>query len=113
ELDQLSQAYQTDKQAAEEERKNLEALELQVSQETRDFEEKRKTILGGLEPALKGRYERVRTSRQTAVTTVLQGTCQACNMRIAPQLLIEVQKFTTIHSCPSCHRILYVIGGSS
>ncbi|MBI2082056.1 MAG: hypothetical protein HYT76_00665 [Deltaproteobacteria bacterium] len=112
-LNEKQQAYELEKQKAEEELKSLAEQETQVAQETHDFEEKRKGMLARLDAGLRAKYEKIQTSRGAAIALVVNGTCQQCNMRIAPQLLIEVQRFTAIHSCPSCYRILYTTGGSS
>ena len=104
--------FQTEKAAAEQELEALAAEEKKIEAEVKDFEIKRHQIQGSLEARLLAQYERIRASRFNPVTLVQNGTCQGCNMKLPPQLFIEIQKFHTIHFCPSCHRILFVAGGS-
>jgi len=54
-------------------------------------------------------YKRVFTNRNgVAVVAVVDGTCSGCNMRLQPQLVNTLLRRTSIHTCPTCSRFLYV-----
>ncbi|MFO1518850.1 MAG: C4-type zinc ribbon domain-containing protein [bacterium] len=61
-----------------------------------------------LDANLVARYERVLHQRQPAVAAVRGGTCEECNIHLPPQLFIELQKYLSVISCPSCNRILFI-----
>ena len=53
-------------------------------------------------------YDRVRGARAgIGIVPALGGRCKGCNMMVPPQLYNEIQKCLQLHSCPSCHRILF------
>lgn len=54
-------------------------------------------------------YDRVRVARGgVGFVPAVGGRCSGCNMMVPPQLFNQVQKAAEVHSCPSCHRILFV-----
>lgn len=54
-------------------------------------------------------YDRVRGARAgLGIAPAIAGRCKACNIMIPPQQFNELCKGTTLHSCPSCYRILFV-----
>jgi predicted nucleic acid-binding Zn-ribbon protein len=54
-------------------------------------------------------YDRVRPARAgLGIVPSIGGRCVGCNMMVPPQLFNEIQKGSALHSCPSCHRLLYV-----
>jgi predicted nucleic acid-binding Zn-ribbon protein len=54
-------------------------------------------------------YDRVRGARAgIGISSANGGRCKICNMMVPPQLYNEIQKGLQVHSCPSCHRILYI-----
>lgn len=92
----------------EKEKIDLDQEEKRLQGAALEVEEERKKILTVVEATVLGQYQKVKKMRRDAVTFIENGTCQGCNMRIQPQLIIEIQKSKSIHSCPSCHRILYL-----
>ncbi len=69
----------------------------------------RKTILGGIELRILKQYEKVRAARSgIGIVPALQGRCQGCNMMVPPQQFNEIKKGVILHSCPSCHRFLFI-----
>jgi uncharacterized protein len=59
-------------------------------------------------------YERIRAARAgLGVVPAVGGRCKGCNMIVPPQLHNEIQRCTMIHTCPSCHRLLFVPIASS
>ncbi len=54
-------------------------------------------------------YDRVRGARGgIGIVPAVAGRCKGCNMMVPAQLYNEVQRALTLHSCPSCHRLLFV-----
>lgn len=106
-------ACRTTQESAEQELQLLGEQEKRVAEESKEHEVKRNEVRSTIDPKLLAQYERLREFRTDAVTAVVHGTCQGCHMKIPPQLFIEIQKFRSIHCCPSCQRILYIPGGSS
>ena len=62
-----------------------------------------------VEPRILAQYDRVRGARGgLGIVPALGGRCKGCNMMVPPQLYNEVVRGSTLHACPSCHRILFV-----
>ena len=62
-----------------------------------------------VEPKILSQYERVRPARGgLGIVPAIGGRCKGCNMMVPAQLYNEVQRGSTLHSCPSCHRLLFV-----
>lgn len=61
-----------------------------------------------LDPSLMVRFRKISKMNQgSAVARVNREVCSGCFMNIPPQLYIEVQRGTSLISCPICSRILY------
>lgn len=62
-----------------------------------------------VENRLLAQYDRVRGSRAgLGISPAVSGRCKACNIMIPPQQYNEILRGKTLHSCSSCHRILFV-----
>ncbi len=62
-----------------------------------------------VESRILGQYEKVRGARNgVGIVPALGGRCKGCNMMVPPQLYNEIQRGSILHSCPSCHRILFI-----
>ncbi|MCE9625177.1 MAG: hypothetical protein K8R69_06980 [Deltaproteobacteria bacterium] len=75
----------------------LQALEAQLNEQ-----------LSSLPEDIRHKYIRIQGKRQPPAAKVVDGTCQECFMSVPPQLAIEIRKTQEIHSCPNCHRLLYI-----
>lgn len=54
-------------------------------------------------------YNRVRAARGgLGISPAVSGRCKGCNMIVPPQLYNEIQRGSTLHACPSCHRLLFI-----
>jgi len=63
-----------------------------------------------LEPSLMDRFRKIsKMNNGSAVTGVSHEVCSGCFMNIPPQLYIEVQRGSSLISCPQCSRILYYV----
>ncbi len=79
-----------------------------IDRETASDREQRDLLVRGMDPALRGKYERIFARRDgTAVVEVRGGTCLGCHMNVPPQLFNELQRYRDIRQCPNCHRIMY------
>ncbi len=62
-----------------------------------------------VEPRILAQYDRVRAARAgLGLVPAVAGRCKGCNMMVPPQQFNEIQRGSTLHSCPSCHRILFI-----
>jgi predicted nucleic acid-binding Zn-ribbon protein len=69
---------------------------------------RQKDIGKSLDPSLMERFRKISKMNQgLAVTGVDNEVCLGCFMNVPPQLFIEVQRGTSLISCPQCSRILY------
>lgn len=69
----------------------------------------RAKFVPNVEPRTLAAYDRVRVARGgLGIVPAVAGRCKGCNMVVPPQLFNEICKASAVHSCPSCHRILFV-----
>ncbi|MBI2346660.1 MAG: hypothetical protein HYV03_07265 [Deltaproteobacteria bacterium] len=90
-------------------REAIAALEAELTALTAEHDAKtaeRGKIIGEVSRDVLRQYEQIRQRYSDAVTTVENGICLGCNMRLPPQQYIELQRWASIAQCPSCHRIL-------
>lgn len=83
----------------------------QLDEEINGLLTERKQYSAQVEPRVLAQYDRVRGARGgIGFVPALGGRCKGCNMMVPPQLYNEIRKGLTVHSCPSCHRLLFVPG---
>lgn len=64
-----------------------------------------------VEARLLTQYDKVRAARAgLGIVPAIAGRCKGCNMMVPPQQFNEIQRGSALHSCPSCHRVLFVPG---
>lgn len=69
---------------------------------------KSEKLRGKIPAELLKKYEAIKTLHNTlAVVAVWKEVCGGCYMNIPPQLYIELQRSTELHTCPNCNRIIY------
>lgn len=91
----------------DQERAKIDQEEGGITKELSDLQSRRKESAQGINARYLSAYERVRTGRGgVGVVPVINGVCKGCNMHIPPQLYVEIQRMTEIHTCPSCRRLL-------
>ena len=65
-------------------------------------------LIEGLSPDARGNYERLSKMRSGfALAEARDYSCQACRMKIRPQVFNDIRRGETIITCESCGRILY------
>ncbi len=70
---------------------------------------KREAIAKTLPPIMFRKYEQVRQKRGSGLARTSNGTCQACNMQLPPQLFHRLRREPLIEQCPSCNRLIYFL----
>jgi uncharacterized protein len=96
-------------------RVDLTAAEKEIADEVEELKgniaktrKAREKVAENVEPSLLSRYQMIFNRRGgVAVALAKGGTCQACRMRLPPQLYNEIQRLQKIHFCPNCQRVLY------
>jgi predicted nucleic acid-binding Zn-ribbon protein len=89
-------------------RRELEKFLAESESKILDLEAQRAQLRETLAPELIELYERIATVRQgLAVAPAIDQSCQACHVRLRPQLFQEVKTNLQILRCESCNRILY------
>ncbi len=58
------------------------------------------------EPFLR-RYQRIRRRFNDAVVLAEDGTCRGCNVKVPPQVYIDLLKGQELMNCPNCQRIMF------
>ena len=97
-----------DQQTVSQERKTLEA-ENQKDKSTLDaYLKERRDIETSVSEDLLFRYERIRKQRGgVGLSAARDYVCDACKVRIRPQVFQEIRKNDQIIHCDACQRILY------
>ncbi len=89
-------------------RKELETFSADFARQVAELESQRQVMRATVAPELLGQYERIATARHgIAVAPAQDQSCQACHVRLRPQLFTEVKTNRQIIFCESCNRILY------
>ena len=92
----------------EEEKARLEAELNSLSGELDGFLRKSGELKKEIPAELLRKYEQIKgAGRGVAVVAVWKEVCDGCHMSIPPQLYNQLQKTTTLITCPNCNRIIY------
>ena len=92
-------------------RQELESFVSRSEREVADFENQRNLLEKEISESLLKQYRRIASARDgVALVGVTDQSCQACNVRLRPQLVTEVKASQSIVTCESCNRILYYAG---
>ena len=91
------------------EKGSLEGSVGALEEELAALRQKRETMVVAIEPSLLRTYEKLRRSKKGhALAGVSKdGSCMACRLHVQPQVVAEVKRAATIHTCVHCQRILY------
>ena len=88
--------------------KELEALVVESDSGLQEVEKERARIQTEIPGEFLARYQRIAAVRDgIAVTKVVNHSCEACHVRLRPQLLAELRTNRQIILCENCNRILY------
>ena len=115
ELESLKGDLDNRNEHIQQERDQVETERTAVQNEVKDAEarmaaaaEERSGLEGDLPSLMKAAIAKLEQSRQGVfMAKAVDGTCQACYVRVRPQAYQEVKLASAIHYCGSCKRILY------
>ena len=108
ELAPLEQRIQELRSQLEQERGSIQGQVDELQAKLLKLENQLNEQLSSLPEDIRHNYLRIQGKRQPPAAKLLDGTCQECFMSVPPQLNIEIRKTQEIHSCPNCHRLLYI-----
>lgn len=92
----------------EEEKSTLEAELNSLAEELDGYLRKSGELKKEIPGELLRKYEQIKgAGRGVAVVAVWKEICDGCHMSIPPQLYNQLQKTTTLITCPNCNRIIY------
>ncbi len=93
-------------------RKELETFAAHSETNMAGFEQERNQLEQDLPESLLEQYRRIASvNNGQALAPVSDESCQACNVKLRPQLFTEVKSGLKILTCETCNRILYYQGG--
>lgn len=92
------------------EEKQLDTARIEAEAERSQALARREVLAAALTEPVRETYERVRRGRRgVAVAEVKDGFCDACHVRLRPQMYNEVRENNAVLTCENCSRILYYI----
>ena len=111
-LAQAEAAMKAAEQRFSSEKASLEGSVGALDEELAALKQKRETMVAAIEPTLLRTYEKLRRSKKGHALAGVNkdGSCMACRLHVQPQVVAEVKRSATIHTCEHCHRILYWAG---
>jgi predicted nucleic acid-binding Zn-ribbon protein len=109
ELEELTATLEKNKVEYEKQSALLSAEGGKLDAEIQALTGQREQYTSQVEKRILSLYDRVRVARNgLGIVPADGGRCKGCNMVVAPQLYNEICRGTALHTCPSCHRILFV-----
>jgi predicted nucleic acid-binding Zn-ribbon protein len=115
ELEQLEKEFKVQESELEQRRKRFEEEKGKLEAELDSFAQELDACLAksgeirkGVPETLLRKYEQIKgVGRGLAVVAVWKEICDGCHMAIPPQMYNELQKATSLFTCPNCNRIIY------
>ncbi len=94
------------------EKASLEGSVGSLDEELAALKQKREAMAAAIDPTLLRTYEKLRRNKKGHALAGVNkdGSCMACRLRVLPQVVAEVKRAATIHTCEQCQRILYWTG---
>ena len=90
-----------------------ETLKKEISQIDSELDKLRgekEKITSNIDKIILGKYEHILKNKNgLAMTKLVNGVCQGCNMNVPPQVINEVKMKEELMICENCSRILYII----
>ena len=93
-----------------------ELIELMLQIQERQFEKgeipeksaELASLREGLPPQFAGHFDRLLNRGKKAVTSVINGICKGCNMRVPAGTVLVLKKHADIQLCGNCGRYLHL-----
>ena len=80
----------------------------EVKAEKETIVAKRSEIYSRVDASYAKKYDSLLKSRAgKAISELKEGICTVCNTTVRPQMIVEINTGSAIHTCPSCSRFLY------
>jgi len=90
------------------EKQRLETLAAELGAELPQLEQKQARVAAAVDTSLMERYTKLKAKRKDQVLVPIRdGICSGCRLQLPPQLVAEVKRSETVHSCSYCQRLLY------
>jgi predicted nucleic acid-binding Zn-ribbon protein len=114
ELDQQSDNHKQSLERSAKEKRDLKSRATEIENritelesEVEKLQSEKPKFLREINPQIKKRYDRLLAKHgDTAVTHIVDDTCQGCFTRIPPQVAVEVKKNEQLIACEACGRML-------
>ncbi len=104
-----SQAQQREEEAGQQ-RKEKEAFASQADQKIAQLLQRKEDLSQSIASEVLIQYQRIADAHSgVALAEARDQSCQACHVRLRPQVFAEVRTNSEIHRCDSCKRILYYL----
>ncbi len=89
----------------------LESFAAQAESEIVDLQKERGQLEGEMPEELTQQYQRIASVRNgVALAEAKDQSCQACHVKLRPQLFTEIRTNRRIITCENCNRFLYYAG---
>lgn len=113
ELNSLSEQIEKIQQEKDTQSAVVSGQESQFKKSIDSLLSERSEFSSKVEARILSQYDRIRSARGgIGIVPAIGGRCKGCNMMVPPQLYNEIHRGTSLHSCPSCHRLLHVSAGA-
>jgi predicted nucleic acid-binding Zn-ribbon protein len=107
-LDQARSSFEEKRLTIEAQKQEIEAFIVNSELELDGLRSSMAELEDGLPPGFLERYRRIAAVRGgVALASVSNHSCEACHVRLRPQLVAEIRANREIIVCENCHRILY------
>lgn len=108
EVREVEENFKKARKSLEEQKANTEKDLSRAEQEIENLKRRREELQKGLPEDLLEEFTKILSIRGgMAVTRARDGICEACKIRIRPQVYIEVKSNSKIINCDHCDRFLY------
>lgn len=98
------------RQEIEQQRKEKEAFASQADEKLAQLTERKEQLSRQVSSDVLRLYQRIADAHSgVAMAEARDQSCQACHVRMRPQIFAEVRSNQHIHRCESCNRILYYL----
>jgi hypothetical protein len=98
----LNELNETLKEKADE----LAVVSKETEEEELKYNHEREKIVARLNKDILGRYDKIRSGRGKAVSTIRKQSCSGCGNRVPPQHVMEIRRNDKIYLCQHCGRIV-------
>ncbi len=95
------------KKLLDQKKKECEQLIGKIDEELERAKKEREELWAQLSTRTQRLYEKLRSTKGSAVARAANQTCQGCFTELPPQIFLEVKKGERLIQCPFCGRILY------